>query len=308
MNCTAAANTLAVAAVLCGTDQRLIANLPDFRPGLPNRVVIPAAHVVNYGHSILQAVRLSGAIPFVVDTADATALPRALSEGDVACLLLVISRLADKNARLSIHNAVAAAHAVNKPAIIDAAAQDLRARDIVVGSRADLVLFSGQKYLASPTAGIVVGSRDMVDRVRLQMKGTGRGMKAGKEAVLGLLAALQERAELDIRGWHTRQDTKVHRFAQRLCRLDGVEVRIDQDPTLLPFSRATVVLHPPHVDHHGVAHCLKHGRPQIWFFDDRIDHGELCFEFTQLSDSEVDLIAQRLESAISRTSPNRNYL
>lgn len=305
VNCTAAANTLAVAAVLCGTDLGLIANLPDLQPGVPNRVVIPAAHVVNYGHSILQAVRLSGAIPFVVDTADATALPRALSQGDVACLFLVISRLTDQHACLSIHDAVAAAHAVNKPAIIDAAAQDLRARDIVVGTRADLVLFSGQKYLASPTAGIVVGSRDMVDRVRLQMKGIGRGMKAGKEALLGLLAALQDRAELDIGRWHARQVAKLHRFAQRLDRLGGIEVRIDQDPTQLPFSRATVVLRPPHVDPHGVAHRLKHGLPQIWFFDDRVDHGELCFEFTQLSDSEVDLIAQRLESAISRTSPTR---
>ncbi len=74
VNCTAAAITLAIAAVLCGKDPGLIAKLPDLRPGLPNRVVIPAAHVVNYGHSILQAVRLSGAYPFVVDTADATAL------------------------------------------------------------------------------------------------------------------------------------------------------------------------------------------------------------------------------------------
>lgn len=36
-NCTAAGNTLAVAAVLCGTDLGLITNLHDLRPMLPNR-------------------------------------------------------------------------------------------------------------------------------------------------------------------------------------------------------------------------------------------------------------------------------
>lgn len=138
----------------------------------------------------------------------------------------------------------------------------------------------------------------MVDCVRLQMKGIGRGMKAGKEALLGILTALQERSELDIHAWQTLQDAKVNRFAQRLCRLKGVVVRIDRDPTSLPFSRATVILHQTHHNHHSVAQRLKHELPQIWFFDNRIDQGELCFEFTQLSDSEVDHIGQRLESAL----------
>lgn len=299
VNCTAASITLAVAAVLCGTDSKLIADLPDLPPGTPSRVVIPAAHVVNYGHSILQAVRMSGASPLIVNTADTDALSHALSDDTVACLLLVISRLTDRTARVSICDAVAAAHALGKPAIVDAAAQDLRARKIVAESNADLVLFSGQKYLASPTAGLIVGTQEMVHRVRLQMKGIGRGMKAGKEAAVGVLAALQQRSELDLEAWRIQQDANVERFAHSLDKLDGVTVQLDADPTLLPFSRATVTLSKPQVDVHVVAHSLRHGSPPIWFFDDRIAEGKLTFELTQLDASEVDIIVQRICSTVS---------
>src|SRR5690349_21064058 len=59
-HCTAASITLAVAAAMAGADPRRIASLPD-ATDMHNRVVLPAGHVVSYGQSILQAVRLAGA-------------------------------------------------------------------------------------------------------------------------------------------------------------------------------------------------------------------------------------------------------
>ena len=63
-------------------------------------------------------------------------------------------------------------------------------------NRADLVLVSAQKYLASPTAGLIIGRKRLVHACRAHEKGIGRAMKATKEAVIGVLAALEERQNL----------------------------------------------------------------------------------------------------------------
>lgn len=55
VHCVAAAITVAVAAVMTGEAPERVAALPD-ASGMPNRVVIPAGHVVDYGHSILTAI------------------------------------------------------------------------------------------------------------------------------------------------------------------------------------------------------------------------------------------------------------
>ena len=298
VNCTAASITVAVAAVLAGSDMERIAALPQLLPGMRSRVVIPAAHVVNYGHSILQAIRIAGAKPLVVDTKEELALARGLAHPDVACLLLVASRLTDLTSPVSLPEAVCAAHAAGVPAIIDAAAQDLRAGQICRDTYADLVLFSGQKYLASPTAGLIVGSRHYIDSVKSQAKGIGRGMKASKEAIVGVLAALQERFELDLPRWKAKQEDKVNLFAAKLANVPGIQVRLDPDPTQLPFSRPILVVESPGVSAHRLSHALKHGDPPIWFFDDRLAKGEMSFELVQLDHDEVDMIINRIRKAV----------
>ena len=80
--------------------------------------------------------------------------------------------------------AVKLAKNLGVPTIIDGAAQDFRIEELLE-TGADVVLVSGQKYLASPTAGLVFGKREYVDAVRAQDKGIGRGMKATKEAIIG---------------------------------------------------------------------------------------------------------------------------
>ena len=61
-----------------------------------NRVVLPAGHAVDYGHSILQDIRLPGANPVLAGSEKHCSiedLERELSQQGTACLLLVSSRL-----------------------------------------------------------------------------------------------------------------------------------------------------------------------------------------------------------------------
>ncbi|MEV7192751.1 hypothetical protein AB0N81_13290 [Streptomyces sp. NPDC093510] len=75
----------------------------------------------------------------------------------------------------------------------------------------------------------------MVDAVRAQEKGIGRAMKASKEAVLGVLAALQVRGETDVGAWRRAQTDKAVRFVEKAGALPGIDAALVADPTGLPF-------------------------------------------------------------------------
>ncbi|TCC43977.1 aminotransferase class V-fold PLP-dependent enzyme [Kribbella capetownensis] len=290
VHCTAAGITLSVAATMTGGDPRRIAALPD-TTDLHHRVVLPACHVVNYGHTNLQGIRLAGA---QVDLAgDETRcsigdLEEELDGPDVACLFLVSSRLT-AGEPIDLIAAVRAAHRRGVPAIIDGAAQFPRIADLL-STGADLVLVSGQKYLGSPTAGLVAGTWSLVQAVRAQERGIGRGMKPTKEAVIGVLAALEEWQAFDRMKWEADELAKVVAFTDAAGKIPGVVAEVVPDPTGLQVSRA--LLRVP--DAKRVATELEAGSPSIYVMTDRVDTNELMFELVPLDDTEIAAILARL--------------
>ena len=300
-HCTAAGITLSIAATMTGMSQDRIAALPDTK-GMPDRVVLPANHAVDYGHPILQAVRFAGATPVLAGSADACSiidLESALDRAESCCLLLVSSRLTTGRP-VDLTSAVDASHRRGVPTIIDGAAQDMRIRELTA-TGADLVLVSAQKYLASPTAGLVIGRRELVDAVRAQERGIGRAMKATKEALVGVLAALEERAELDVAEWCAHEAGKLSDFIARANGLPGISAWPVADPAGMPFSRAHIRVsdHEPRIDAASLAAALKSGTPSIWVMDDKIDDGELVFELVQITKDEIDIILTRLSDLLS---------
>jgi len=300
-HCVAAGITLAVAAAMTGGMPGPIAALPD-TAGLPNQVVLPAGHVVNYGHSILQAIRLSGAVPVQAGTAEECRvedIEAAFALGETACLMLVSSRLT-KGAGPDVAASVAAAHRQGIPVIIDGAAQDMRIGEMLA-TGADLVLVSGQKYLASPTAGLVIGRRDLVRSVRAQEKGIGRGMKASKEAIAGVLAAIELREGLDLDEWRENQSERNAVFARRLDGLPGVTTATVPDPAGMPFDRVHLRIEEQaaRLSAPQLAAALRSGAPPIHVMDHLADQGEVVLELVQLGEDDLDVIAERLATLLS---------
>lgn len=296
VHCTAAAITLSVAASMTGLSPARIASLPD-PGGMPNTVVLPAGHAVNYGHPIVQDIRLAGASPVLAGSdAECTLadLEKGLAHPDTACLLLVSSRLT-RGVGVPFAEAVAAAHRHGVPTVIDGAAQDFRVKELL-GTGADLVTVSGQKYLGSPTAGLVIGRADLVRAVRAQEKGIGRAMKASKEAIFGVLAALQVRQEMNPLMWQQEQTDKVTRFTDRANRLPGISATLAPDPTGLPFPRAKISVDPATagLDASALAKALERSSPPIWVMTQHQDQGELVLELVPLTDEELDVILSRL--------------
>ncbi len=301
-HCVAAGITLSVAAFMGGNDAEAVSALPNAGK-LKNRVVLPAGHAVDYGHPIVQDIRLAGAVPILAGEADGSSLEQldeALRHPDTAGLLLVSSRLVTGRP-VDLTEAVEAAHRRGLPAVIDGAAQDLRMRDLLA-SGADLLLVSGHKYLASPTAGLVIGRRMWVDAVRAHEKGIGRAMKPTKEAIIGVLAALEEREHLDSDDWRRMQDEKVARVAAQAAAMNGLAPRIVPDPAGMPFSRIHLQVDSERTGRNAadLAAALKSGDPSIRIMEHGLARGELILELVPLRDAEIDLILTRLAALVSR--------
>jgi uncharacterized pyridoxal phosphate-dependent enzyme len=300
VHCVAAGITLSIAAVMTGLDPSRIAALPDSR-GMPTRVVLPAGHAVNYGHPIEQDIRLAGATPILAGSVTQCSthdLRTTLADPDTACLLLVSSRLV-RGQLIDLRQAVAEAHLRGVPAIIDGAAQDMRIGELLA-TGADIVLVSAHKYLASPTAGLVLGRRQLVDAVRAQQKGIGRAMKPSKEAIVGVLAAIEERERLDLTQWRKVEDYKVSTFVARAGRIKGVVARAEVDPAGMPFSRACLCIDKDRcrLDANGVVNALKSGSPSIWVMEHRLADAELVLELVQLGENELETILERLTALL----------
>jgi L-seryl-tRNA(Ser) seleniumtransferase len=290
VHCTAAGITLSVAATMTGGDPRRIAALPD-TTDMHNRVVLPANHVVNYGHTNLQGIRLAGAhVDLAGDETRCSIddLEQELDGPDIACLFLVSSRLTEGEP-LDLVAAVRAAHRRGVPAIIDGAAQFPRIADLLA-TGADLVLVSGQKYLGSPTAGLVVGSWSLVQSVRAQEKGIGRVMKPTKEAVIGVLAALEQWQAFDRVKWEADELAKVVAFAEAAGKIPGVSARVEPDLTGLQVSRAVLTV----PDAKRLATELEAGSPSIYVMTDRVDANELVLELVPLTSEEISAVLARL--------------
>ena len=294
-HCTASSLTVAVAALMAADDPQRVAQLPDAR-GMPHRIVIPAGHDVDYGHPLAVAVRLAGATVQVVEGGP-DALATVLRGEAVAGLLAVTSRLVNPSQTLDPVQAVALARGAGVPLVIDAAAQDLRLAELVA-TGADLVLVSAQKYLAGPTAGLIVGTEPLVRACVAQERGIGRAMKPSKEALAGVWAALQERRSMDRPAWQDAQRRKVRALNEALDGVPGLHAVGTPDAQGLPFERVHLWVDPAH--HRGgaqaLAATLRAGDPSIWVMDHLAGQRVLVLELVPLQDHEISLIADRIRA------------
>ncbi|WP_439517415.1 hypothetical protein [Hydrogenophaga sp.] len=303
-HCASAAITQAVAACIAGTDGAVVGSLPETGER-PNLVVIPEGHCVNYGHPIETDIRLAGGR--VLKAGDRTSLPvneleRCLDAPGVCCLLLVSSRLTSFH-HLDLASAVSTARARGIPTVIDGAAQDLRVQTLL-NTGADAVLLSAHKYLASPTAGVVLGTHAFVEAFRAQERGIGRAMKASKEAIVGVLAALEDRVMLDGDAWKLAQQRKVDLLLELLRPSSGLlQAWAQDDPAGMPFQRIKLSMPGGATAAAALVRALKAGRPSIWTMEHALYEGIVQLELVGLDESEVRLLASRLVEAVGEQSP-----
>ncbi|MEQ8968321.1 MAG: hypothetical protein RID91_21055 [Azospirillaceae bacterium] len=297
--CAAAGVTVSVAATIAGTDPGAIERLPD-PGGRPATVVMQTGHLVNYGAPVDQAVRAAGATvrPIGQVTEASVAQLRAGLDETVCAGLYVVSHHCVQRGQIPLDAFARACHAHGVPVIVDAASEyDLRG---FLARGGDLVVYSAQKFLAGPTAGIIAGRAGLVAACAAQSRGLGRMMKPGKEAIAGTIAALDAWAA---RGHDAARAAEAARVAAWEAALadTGLGLARIPDPTGNPITRLRVTPGP-------AAGCaawdfareLAAGRPVVVVRDDGIDRGYFELDPCNLDDAQAATVAERIRAVAER--------
>jgi len=121
-------------------------------------------------------------------------------------------------------------------------------------------------------------------------------MKAGKEAIIGVMAALAYRARQDMQAWTAEQDRKVDMILERLQDIPGLRLSVDADPNGCPFSRVRMTSDADVAGQSLVAlrDALAAGNPSIILRAHHIDEGYVNIDAIELTDDEIELICQRI--------------
>jgi L-seryl-tRNA(Ser) seleniumtransferase len=220
--CSSAGISLMAAACMAGSDPAKIARLPD-SSGMKNQFVVHKVHRNRFDH----ALHVAGGRFVEIETC-ATALAGALSE-QVAALYYTYAWY-NKGEALPLSEAAGIAHEAGVPVIVDAAAQVPPVENLsrFLEGGADMVVFSGGKAMRGPqTSAVILGSSDLIRACAMNASPNtaciGRGMKIGKEEIMGLVRTI----ELYVTRDHSADDVMWEQMAsyliESLLALDGVQ-------------------------------------------------------------------------------------
>lgn len=298
---SAAAIALATAAAIAGNDPIKMLALP-FTGGMVRRVVMPKSHRFPYD----QAIRMVGAEIAEVET---LAELEALDFSTIAMVAIVGSR--DFGTPLSIEDLVRVARPHGVPVLVDAASEHIRRPNPWLERGADLVVYSGGKFLRGPqTSGLLIGRRDLINSAWANSsphRAFGRPMKVGKEDVIGVLTALELWFRRDKDASHRAWQEDLNTIAGHVALIDGCRAEMlppdhgDEQPQLkLSWSRDRVAVHGMELRRQ-----LLEGTPRIMLDDMSAGEGSIVIEPFSLQPGESEMVGKAIAAALvkSRNEP-----
>lgn len=333
--------TLATAAVIAGLDVASLNRLPD-TSGMRNEVLMAAGHIGSYD----RAIRLAGARIVPVDTPNQLYNPNynympepweyEAHISDRTAAIGYISYRGEYD-RPSLEGIVAVAKKHGVPVILDAATavpplSSLR-RFAELG--VDLTVISGGKGLRGPKAsGLLFGRRDLVASAALQsmemgslgfegwdvpddlvpkgklrglpQQGLGRGMMPTKEAIIGLLVALDSYSPERVEELNSRERQFLEVIAAEISGVSGIAIDwIQYNPEARAQLR--IRIQPQlgkSVD--DITRVLRSESPRILVRGDRtayttpdLPRDVIIVNGFNLDESNTPIVAKRIAAALS---------
>jgi L-seryl-tRNA(Ser) seleniumtransferase len=222
----AAALAHSTAAAMAGADPEKLQRLPDTR-GMKNEVIAPAYSRNVYDH----AVRGVGAS--IIDVHTLEEYQRAFN--DRTAMVMVLASPADRGP-LGLQVLAPIAKQKGVPVLVDAAAERLTVPNVHLTRGADLVAYSGGKCLRGPqSAGLLLGRKDLVQAAWLHSAphhAYGRPMKAGKEEIMGMLAAVEAWVKRNHDAEWKEWEGWLDEITRSVTRVAGVTTRVLQPNSL----------------------------------------------------------------------------
>jgi len=184
-NGCAAALCHVTAACIAGNEIEKMRRLPD-TSGMKNEVITQPSHRHIYDH----AIRMTGAR--MVEVKSVAELEAAV--GERTAMIAVFGDAVDRG-EVPLADLVRVGRKHGIPILVDAAAERPDVPNVYLEAGVDAVAYSGGKCLRGPQAsGLLLGRRDLLWTAFMNSAphhALGRPMKAGKEEIMGLLAAVE---------------------------------------------------------------------------------------------------------------------
>lgn len=292
--------SISVAGCLTGLDPGRVEALPR-DPGPKPKVVIQVGHLCHYGAPVSQSIEITGAevLPVGQSTLCTDYALEAAMKLQVSSALYVVSHHVVHYGQVPLDRFIKIAQAANVPVIVDTASEYNLRKFIATG--ADLVIYSGHKFLGGPTSGVVAGKRDLVRAAYLQNAGIGRGMKIGKESIAGAIVALQNWGTRDHAMIREQENAALNLWQSELESIEGVEVQIVPDPTSNPLSRLEIQINSKVLgaDAAAVAVALTKSNVPIFVRSHEVELGYFQLDPCNLKPGQAEIVAKTLKDLLT---------
>ena len=291
---SAAAVALASAACIAGNDPVRMLRLP-FTEGWVNRVILPKNQRFAYD----QAIRMVGA--HIVEIDSVADLDAALRE---PVAMVAILGTNEEFSKIRLEEIAARVKPLGIPILVDAASEHLQRPSPWLQRGADMVIYSGGKFLRGPqTSGLLLGNKNLVQaawRNASPHQAFGRPMKVSKEDVIGVLVAveywLNERDEAaELRHWHE----DLQEIARRVATVPGTSSEVIEPAGVVRVPALRVKWDGIALDGMGLRQRLLDGSPRIMTDDTSATANSLAIDPFQFSPGEAAQVGEAIANALT---------
>ena len=288
----------AVAGCIAGDNLRMIQKVP-FVDTEKLEIIIQKPHSIDYGVSVNQLIQMGGGTPVEVGSAnrsDKDQIESAIS-AQTAAILFVVSHHVHAEHQAKLDEVVALGRKYKLPVIVDAAAEsDLQ---LYTKLGANLVVSSGHKAIGGPTSGLIIGDARLVRDCAAQERGVGRALKVSKEAIAGLIVALEEYTSTTIEMQRDKHQKTLELIKDSVIANENVRLSIIWDETR-PIPRLEVTFLENAEVH--VLKLVKHfqsNKPAIWTRNHKLDQGIIGIDPREITAEDSEQIVNALNKFLS---------
>jgi L-seryl-tRNA(Ser) seleniumtransferase len=191
------------------------------------------------------------------------------------------------------------------PIMVDAASEHIERPSPWLARGADLVIYSGGKFLRGPqTSGLLLGNKKLVEaawRNGSPHQALGRPMKVSKEDIIGVIAALEVWfGERDAEAERGKWDADCATIAARVAQIPGVASEVlepagvDRVPRLkITWDRERYPL-----DGLGLRGRVLDGEPRVMLDDNSAIENAIAVDPFQLQPGEASLVGDAVVAAL----------
>ncbi len=286
----AAALVHATAACVAGADPEKMLQLPNLQ-GLKDEVIMPKQSRNVYDHAIrhvgLKIIEVGSREEFHAALTDRTALIAVLGTGEAKGSVR-LEEMAEAGRKRGV------------PILVDAAAELPVVPNPYLSRGADLVGYSGGKFMRGPQcAGLLLGRKDLVRAAWLNSSphhGFGRAMKVGKEEIMGMLTAIEVwRNKVDLKAEYQKWEGWYAHISKVIAQVPGIQTQVKPPAGASPFPVMELTWDPQQIGMTAeeVGQQLLEGEPRIMSHAEGPGHS-FVLRPVAMKDGEYRVVAERL--------------